>query len=47
MLIERWGSLSVLDHIDAASLATNVLVYDRLVFPVMAARPDRDDRAYW
>lgn len=47
MLIERWGSLSVWDHIDTTSLAANVLLYDRLVFPVMETAPDRDERAYW
>ncbi|MBK5124392.1 hypothetical protein IQ288_31645 [Burkholderia sp. R-69980] len=47
MAFERWGSLSVSDHIDAASLAANVLLYDRLVIPVMAEQPDRDVRAYW
>jgi hypothetical protein len=47
MGIERWGSLSVSDHIDAASLAANVLLYDRLILPVMTSQPDRDERAYW
>ncbi len=47
MTIERWGSLSVADHIDAASLAANVLLYDRLILPVMATQPERDERAYW
>jgi hypothetical protein len=47
MTIERWGSLSVSDHIDTASLAANVLLYDRLVLPVMAGQADRDERAYW
>jgi hypothetical protein len=44
---ERWGSLSVDDHVDTEALATNVLLYDRLVIPVMTAQPDRDERAYW
>jgi hypothetical protein len=35
MSIERWGSLSVADHTDTAALAVNVLLYDRLVLPVM------------
>ena len=47
MPFERWGSLSVADHIDTAALAVNVLLYDRLVIPVMTDQPDRDERAYW
>jgi hypothetical protein len=47
MAFERWGSLSVADHIDAAALAANVLLYDRVVLPLMAEQPDRDERAYW
>jgi hypothetical protein len=47
MSFERWGSLSVADHIDAAALAANVLLYDRVVLPLMAEQPDRDERAYW
>ena len=47
MAFERWGSLSVADHIDAAALAINVLLYDRVVLPLMAQQPDRDERAYW
>lgn len=47
MAIERWGSLSVADHNDTASLAVNVLLYDRLVLPVMTDQPDRNERAYW
>ncbi|HEX2011736.1 MAG TPA: hypothetical protein VJN44_12440, partial [Roseateles sp.] len=47
MAIERWGSLSVADHIDAGALAANVLLYDRLVLPVMSSQPDRDEQAYW
>lgn len=34
MAIERWGSLSVRDHINTDALITNVLLYDRLVLPV-------------
>jgi hypothetical protein len=44
---ERWGSLSVDDHIDTERLATNILLYDRLVFPVMTEQGDRDERNYW
>lgn len=47
MTIERWGSLSVNDHVDTASLAANVLLYDRLVIPAMATQDDRDERGYW
>lgn len=47
MPFERWGSLSVADHIDTGSLMVNVLLYDRLVFPVMTEQADRDERAYW
>jgi hypothetical protein len=47
MNTERWGSLSVSDHVDTVDLAANVLLYDRLVMPVMTAQPDRDELAYW
>jgi hypothetical protein len=47
MLIERWGSLSVSDHVNTSALVANVLLYDRLVVPVMVDQPDRDERAYW
>lgn len=47
MAAERWGSLSVADHIDATDLAADVLLYDRLIIPVMADRADRSERAYW
>lgn len=47
MTVERWGSLSVNDHIDTAALAANVLLHDRLVLPVMSTQTDRDERAYW
>jgi hypothetical protein len=30
----RWGTFSVLDHLDPAALTTEILLYDRLVFPV-------------
>jgi hypothetical protein len=29
------------------ALVANVLLYDRLVVPVMTEQPDRDERAYW
>lgn len=47
MPIERWGSLSVDDHVDAHALVANVLLYDRLILPVMTPQVDRDERAYW
>jgi hypothetical protein len=34
MAIERWGSLSVRDHLNLESLITNILLYDRLVLPI-------------
>lgn len=47
MLWERWGSLAVDDHKDAIALATNVLLYDRLVIPVMTEQSDRHEETYW
>lgn len=49
MDLERWGSLSVDDHVadKTRDLVANVLLYDRLVFPVMAEQPDRNEAAYW
>ncbi|HEX6711522.1 MAG TPA: hypothetical protein VF068_14415 [Rubrobacter sp.] len=47
MPLERWGSLSVNDHVDTRALVANVLLYDRLVVPVMTEQIDRDERAYW
>jgi hypothetical protein len=47
MAFERWESLSVADHVDAAALAASVLLYHRVVLPPMAEQPDRDERAYW
>jgi hypothetical protein len=37
--MERWGALSVKDHIDRRALATEVLLYDKRVIP---APPDWD-----
>jgi hypothetical protein len=34
MSSERWGGFSVKDHIDAAALAADVLLYERLLLPV-------------
>jgi hypothetical protein len=36
LVLERWGTQSVKDHLDLTSLVTNVILYDRLVFPVPA-----------
>lgn len=47
MALERWGSLSTADHVDTAALVANVLLYDRLVFPVMTEQPDRDEGFVW
>lgn len=47
MPFERWGSLSVDDHIDTEALIANVLLFDRLIIPVMTEQPDRNERAYW
>jgi hypothetical protein len=49
MDLERWGSLSVDDHVHdkTRDLVANVLLYDRLVFPVMTAQADRNEAAYW
>ncbi len=47
MSFERWGSLSVVDHVDTEALIANVLLYDRLVIPVCTEQADRDERAYW
>ena len=33
MAIERWGAFSVIDHKDNRKLATEVLIYDRLLIP--------------
>jgi hypothetical protein len=34
MTIERWGAFSVIDHKDYRKLATEVLIYDRLLVPM-------------
>jgi len=47
MTFERWGSLSVDDHVNPRALVANILLYDRLILPVMTAQADRDERAYW
>jgi hypothetical protein len=47
MAVERWGALSVKDHIDPNELTANVLLYDRLVLPVVAEHSERDERDDW
>jgi hypothetical protein len=47
MPFERWGSLSVDDHVNTSALVANILLYDRLILPVMTEQADRDERAYW
>jgi hypothetical protein len=44
MSFERWGSLSVKDHIDLGSMVANVVLYDRLVIPVP---PDNAEAERW
>jgi hypothetical protein len=44
MASERWGTFSVIDHINAAALVPEVLMYDRLVIPVPS---DKGERARW
>lgn len=34
---ERWGAFSVIDHRNAARMACDILLYDRLVFPIPRA----------
>jgi hypothetical protein len=41
---ERWGTFSVIDHKNAATLVPEVLLYDRLVLPVPTTE---DDRKRW
>ena len=33
MAVERWGAFSVIDHKNDRQLATEVLIYDRLLIP--------------
>jgi hypothetical protein len=41
MPVERWGALSVKDHLDTQALAADLLLYDRLVFPVFSGHGER------
>jgi len=44
MTIERWGTLSVKDHLNVQGLIADLLLYDRLVFPVFS---DPGERTRW
>ena len=37
----RWGSFSVIDHLDTAALTTEILLYDKLVLPVPSSPETR------
>jgi hypothetical protein len=41
MPMERWGTLSVKDHLDTQALIADLLLYDRLVFPVFSGKGER------
>lgn len=41
MPVERWGALSVKDHLDTQALVADLLLYDRLVFPVFSRYGER------
>ena len=41
MPIERWGTLSVNDHLNTQALIADLLLYDRLVFPVFSGEGER------
>jgi hypothetical protein len=41
LLPPQWGTFSVIDHQDPAALIPEILLYDRLVFPVPTDRADR------
>jgi hypothetical protein len=46
---ERWGTLSVRDHVDTGGLVGDLVLYDRLVFPIPQGDKERDrwDRQGW
>ena len=44
MARERWGTFSVIDHINVSALVPEILLYDRLVIPVPN---DDNDRQRW
>jgi hypothetical protein len=39
---QRWGTFSAIDHLDPAALTTEILLYDRLVFPVPSSPVARE-----
>lgn len=41
MSTERWGTLSVKDHVGTQALVADLLLYDRLVFPVFSGLGER------
>ncbi len=43
---QRWGTFSVKDHTHTWALATDVLLYDRLVFPA-PPKGDQKAREWW
>lgn len=43
----RWGTFSVIDHEDVAGLVPEILLYDRLVFPVPAGDDERWEEEDW
>lgn len=43
---ERWGTFSVKDHTNTQALATDVLLYDRLVFPA-PPKNNQEAREWW
>src|SRR5690348_14633601 len=43
LLRPRWGTFSVIDHKSPSALIPEILLYDRLVFPV----PTEADRPRW
>jgi hypothetical protein len=46
---ERWGAFSVMDHNDPGGVAPDVLLFDRLAFPVPATQVQKDrwEREGW
>ena len=48
MTIERWGAFSVIDHTNPSRMAADVLLYDRLVFPIPPKASEKDwDKKQW
>ena len=41
MPMERWGTLSVKDHLNSQAMIADILLYDRLVFPVLSGEGER------